>query len=608
MVLDKEIIDESIPDTTEAIDNPGACYVTAASLPAHILAEQIEIEEQQTLHDKLLQAVTLWRCRDCRIFLFSEEECDNCTDDYHNVEKLNHRKSHTIIPDFRNYQHWSCYTCNRFYYSLDSAASCYANNHEIEQIEKLPVLKPYIPSDSILEDGIDYDVIEDDFTQNYMRYVDAIRAGEWSAVDYPKPWTLPGMSVSRESCGNWFTKGCLGPVTMLQTHATQMQTAAHKNQTVGVMKKHLMTCKMHSCHTCFEYTIALQAKQIQERLEAHVVRLDSELNDDRVLRIFNHFIVSFNRSEIELLKDADYMKKTIKKIDGYMTQLGIEGGVRILHCWRFTKNLATPYWSPHLHFICTGYTKAADIIALNESTGHVFHHVKKEDKNGNTIPFTDGKGVFNLARYLLSHSAVAYKKHSYVFTGEAHNRKFKTATILNNASSCKDDLDNHLTDIEAGSLLPKGFTSCKIVKLQAQIFQCGSEFIAKGYLKGDVKTYTDERVMKQFADDVKEHIEMGHKDNPAKAKSDTETADSEQIVPSITHTDYSFIVMKILFTANKINKHGIIEECEEDRYHILRLDPNISGLCRYVTLNAYYHSERARKNSRISRGRGLYYR
>ena len=571
-MLDVPIIDDSVPDSTEEIDSPGSIWVAAASLPDSVFTEQVEIESKEQDYQKHLSADKVWRCYDCKLFMFSEDECSLCLESLHNVEKLTDRIKYSPLPDPRNYKHWECYSCNRFFYSTDTAASCYARNHEIEQIEKLPSVIPNT-ADNYFENHVDYDVLEDDFTQSYQRYIDQIKSGKWCGIEYPKPWLLPGMLIGKVSCGGWVTRGCMGPDTLIHTKSTVKQTTLHKGK-LAVVKRHMMMCKQHSCFKCFEYTITLQAMLVQERLEAHVVRLDSELHDKRKKRIFNHFIVSFRRDMIEELKNPKVMKKEINKIDKHMTKLGIEGGVRILHGWRFTKNLGEPYWSPHLHFICTGYTEPEDIIAKNKETGHVFHHVENKDRNGITIPFIEGKGVFNLARYLLSHSAVAYRKQSYVFMGEAQNSKFKTVTILNNSSSCNDDIDNHLTDIESGSLVQKKYTSCSVVRCDTQIFKCGSEFLAKQYVKENVKTYTGENIIRQLAVDLKEHVEMGHKDNPAKSKSEPEG--TEQLTPSMTHSDYSFVVMKIQFQVGTIS----IEKCEDEiRYHILRLDPNVSCLC-----------------------------
>ena len=571
-MLDVPIIEEIIPEYSEEIDNQGACFCVAAELSDAVLTEQTKIESKEIEYQKHLSTDKVWRCYDCKLFLYSEDECSLCLESLHNVEKLNDRIKYNPIPDLRNYRHWNCYDCNRIFYSLDSCTSCYAADHDIKQLEKLPALP--VQDNSVLDDGVDYDVLEDNFTQNYKLYIDAIKSGIWHDADYPSGLSLPGMLVNRESCGNWYTRGCIGPAedSLIHTRATKQQAVLHKDGTVGVIKKHMLTCKQQSCIECFEYAINLQAKKIQERLEAHIVRLDSDLHNERVKRIFHHMIVSFNREQIELLKDEKFRKKTIKKIDGYMSKLGIEGGVRILHGWRFNQKSGMPYWSPHLHYIVTGYTKSQDIVAMFEKTGHVFHSIST---------FKNGKSAFNLSRYLLSHAAVSYRKQSYAYIGDAQNNKFSTSTILNNASDCNDSLDNRLTDIESGFLLSRKYTSCKVTRCDIQLFQHGTGFDLEDYTKQDEQSFRNGHVMKYVGDEIKKHIDTGRKDNPAKAKSDTVdgmTSD-DHIGPCITHDDLSFVVMKIWFDANRIRADDIIEECEPVRYHVLRLEPNITGLC-----------------------------
>ena len=135
---ESEIVDESIPDYSESIDAPGSIWIAAASLPDNILREQVEIEFEEHEYQKHVAADKVWRCLDCKLFLFSEEQCSLCLDMQHNVSKLNSKIKYETIPDLKNYKHWNCNSCNRTFHTMDAAASCYANNHEIKLIEKLP--------------------------------------------------------------------------------------------------------------------------------------------------------------------------------------------------------------------------------------------------------------------------------------------------------------------------------------------------------------------------------------------------------------------------------------------------------------------------------------
>ena len=550
MVLDVKIIEESIPDYSEEVDNPGAIFVRASDLPTDIFRQQVEIESRETEYHKIQSADELSRCLDCKKFLFTTEELNQCLSADHNVEKLKQSIKYTTIPDLRNYKHWSCYNCDRLFYSLDTAASCYANDHDIEQKERLPV-KP-TTNEYNLEDD-DTDIFEDDREHNWLAYVEKITQGAWSDYNFVRGYSLPGMNVSRESCGNWYTDGCIGAVDSIpDTRASKESHAAHmeSGKLTGVIKKKVMHCNKASCIICCQYTFGMQASKAAERMQAFLGFLDSNIFKIHKKRIFNHFVVAVNPSLSELMKSHDFRKKTEASIRNDLKQLSVEGGAVIFHGYAFSKNLQKPVWRPHFHFVLTGYTESADIVSMHAKTGHVYRSVRT---------LTEGHDVFGLFRYLASHATLKASTHSIRYFGLAQNKNFQTAKVLLNSSECNDNLDDILTGVESGSLLPKRYSHIKIKQCDLQYFNHGVEFDMDNYGKSKVYNFSDDHIMKRAADDIKEHT---RKDNPAIPKS-----------------ELSFAAMRFSFTANRTGKDGIIEECDIEKLLIIRLDPSLIGLC-----------------------------
>ena len=129
-----------------------------------------------------------------------------------------------------------------------------------------------------------------------------------------------------------------------------------------------------------------------------------------------------------------------------------EGGVMIDHAYRFTEGLKKAKYSPHFHFIVSGWFDF-------KKNGQNY----KEDINGYIVKYIDSlptrKNVYTAARYILSHSSAALgqpgerqSEQTLRYFGEYSNNKFGADEILSETDGVVDNvmmaLNEHTAEAE----------------------------------------------------------------------------------------------------------------------------------------------------------------
>jgi len=163
---------------------------------------------------------------------------------------------------------------------------------------------------------------------------------------------------------------------------------------VKVVKRN---CGRLRCPKCLDKVTSNKARKITRRLKAW--------RHDRLT--IKHFIVSPNPGET---KDMDYpdIKTKAYKL---MKQVGIIGGVMIVHPFRC--NDFHRYEKPGLHFHIIGYgnTRGLKIAQMFEKDGWI---IKNKGKR---------KSVFVTAKYILGHCGVSEKYKSIIWFGKLSYNK-----------------------------------------------------------------------------------------------------------------------------------------------------------------------------------------
>ena len=110
--------------------------------------------------------------------------------------------------------------------------------------------------------------------------------------------------------------------------------------------------------------------------------------------------------------------------------LGMGGGMSVLHMWRFTRGLESAYWSPHWHFIGSGFISGRQVAALHGATGLAIVGLSS---------FSDTERLRSLVYYLFTHSAVARRKPLMAYFGDA--RGHDAVDVASGSSSGFDDVE-----------------------------------------------------------------------------------------------------------------------------------------------------------------------
>jgi len=196
-------------------------------------------------------------------------------------------------------------------------------------------------------------------------------------------FSIVGSGNAQNSCGVWFTKGCLN-------------VEGHRGMTLdGVdmegkafLRRVQNSCDRPLCPTCWEKWVGRETKRAVQRLEAFVLK-------GRHLKAI-HVVVSvpkvhYGLSFVEMRKNVYRALKRVRCV----------GGLMIYHPRRW--NFQGSYFSPHFHVV--GYGWIVDARANFMNTGYVIRNVGKRKTLGGTI------------RYLLSHCGISAKHHSVTWFG-----------------------------------------------------------------------------------------------------------------------------------------------------------------------------------------------
>jgi len=251
------------------------------------------------------------------------------------------------------------------------------------------------------------------------------------AKDFVSDVMLPGhVYDGKESCGKWKIIGCL-------------ESDLHYNRG-GFIKKTLQHCNYKGCRKCATNSMQREAQAITNRLMTFCNLKNNRkiyLKENRS-RILLHNIISIPFDEHSLYLTKDGRKKLRTKAIKILKDFDIDGGVMIDHPYRFSKDLESARLSPHLHLVVTGWLDGQRVKELYEKTGWIVTNVS-------TIETWND--CYNLAKYLLSHSAVFMKEdgkrsaeHSVRYFGECHNKKFKVESVLKHSITGKEQLDSIL--------------------------------------------------------------------------------------------------------------------------------------------------------------------
>ena len=203
------------------------------------------------------------------------------------------------------------------------------------------------------------------------------------------------------------------------------------------LKKIRLTCKKISCSKCFKKSISQAAQKSTLRMMGFIAFLVSDFGIQEK-RVFNHGVVSIPKALYGDMADTIQRKKIEKRILVGMKTMKIRGGTMVYHPFRFTPNLRKAYFSPHYHFIISGYTEPEAVIQFHKKTKCAYVAFGA---------FSDQGRLFHTLRYLLSHCGILQDKHAVKYFGLCHNTKFKLSEILSNAVDSVEELHDILNRV-----------------------------------------------------------------------------------------------------------------------------------------------------------------
>ena len=163
----------------------------------------------------------------------------------------------------------------------------------------------------------------------------------------------------KESCGKWKIVGCL-----------QEDLHKHGGAYVGKTK---MTCNNKGCRKCATSAIKREAKSITDRLMAFVILKRNRkiyLKKNRS-RILSHNVISIPYDEHHHFMTKNGRKYLRKKAIKILREFDVDGGAMIDHAYRFSKDLESARFSPHFHYILTGWIDGSISKQIYEKTGWI---------------------------------------------------------------------------------------------------------------------------------------------------------------------------------------------------------------------------------------------
>ena len=305
------------------------------------------------------------------------------------------------------------------------------------------------------------EVIAEELISQRETYLAAIQEGRFHGQESQYGWVLPMHGSSRASCGKWgMPKGCLG--------------GPNHQPDKAAIKPRVQWCGQISCPTCGPAAIERAAMRASERLAACALMLQSDIGPLRKKSIFNHLVVSFSANERVLAKDPNECVKITKRHMQRLKAAGLKGSLYVFHPWRFSKGLAAPYWSPHIHVLGLGYIEntqkgESDHKLMDLHYYGRMHATRSSRAAARLLPegdrtiyrslstFTGLKRVHDLIGYLLSHAGLGLQggRHAVTYTGEASYNKYRTEEILSNARGVAGDMSDMATRLLAVKYVAK---------------------------------------------------------------------------------------------------------------------------------------------------------
>lgn len=253
----------------------------------------------------------------------------------------------------------------------------------------------------------------------------------WFAPDLVANLTLPGHAYApRESCGEFRLVGCLEP--------------GHPGQG----KKIKWNCNSRHCRMCWKAWCQMHARSVTDRLMAGLIRLTGPSHTPIPhKRRLLHMIVSIPPDARDVYLTMEGRKKLRTEARDRLLSVmdRCDGGVMIDHAYRFTEDLQQAIFSPHFHFILSGW------FNMDKNTEEYLR------TGGFLIKYVDNleevSDVYGEARYILSHSSSAlgqpgerHSEQTLRYFGEFSNNKYGTEEVLSNASGSDEKIFSKLGD------------------------------------------------------------------------------------------------------------------------------------------------------------------
>ena len=309
---------------------------------------------------------------------------------------------------------------------IEQQANLALSSFSIEQ------LKESLKLDVDRERTVDYD--KEEFSHNTRSGFDAYEEKntlQTFAKDFVSDIMLPAhVYDGKESCLKWKLQGCL-------------ESELHYNKE-GYARKVLQHCNNKGCRKCATSAIKREAKATTNRLMAfcNLKRNRKIYLKENRSRILLHVVVSVPYEEHSLYLTRKGRKKLREKSLKILKQFDVDGGVMFDHPYRFAKGLVSARFSPHFHYILTGWLDGQIVKETYEKSNWIVTNVSNLESWGD---------CYNLSKYLLSHSAVFMKEegkrsaeHSIRYFGECHNKKFKVQQVLKHSITGYDQLESIL--------------------------------------------------------------------------------------------------------------------------------------------------------------------
>jgi len=328
---------------------------------------------------------------------------------------------------------------------------------------------------------------------------------QYFAKDFVSDIMLPAHVYNgKESCGKWKITGCL-------------QSELHKNGG-GYIGKYVMRCHNKGCRKCATSSIKREARAITNRLMTfcNLKRNRKIYLKKNRSRILSHNVISIPFEEQEPFLSKDGRKKLRHRALKILKEFDIDGGSMIDHAYRFTKGLESARFSPHFHFILTGWIDGNTAKQIYEKTNWIVTNISTIES---------WQDCYSLSKYLLSHASVYIKQegkrsseHSVRYFGECHNKKFKVENVLKYSITGLDELDNIIYSRKEHEIKKVVYPLQRVVYTHS-IIQDEIKDVKNTYFEEDGNTRNLSKSLRRF-------IQV-NRDNPAFPQSDTDEPSME---------------------------------------------------------------------------------